>query len=71
MSMPLTMVKTGEKSNIKKIGGQEKTRKFLQHLGFVVGEDVTVISQICGNLIVHVKDTRIAISQEMASRILV
>jgi len=69
--MPLTMAKTGEINHIKKIGGRDEVRKFLEHLGFVVGGDVTVISELSGNLIVNVKDSRIAISREMASKIIV
>lgn len=67
--MPLTMVKTGESNIIKKVGGKEDTRKFLENLGFVVGGTVTVISEIGGNLIVNVKDSRIAIGKDMANRI--
>jgi len=69
--MPLTMAKTGEINHIKKIGGRDEVRKFLEHLGFVVGGDVTVISELSGNLTVNVKDSRIAISREMASKIIV
>ena len=69
--MPLTMAKEGEINRIKKIGGKEETRKFLENLGFVIGGAVTVISEISGNLIVNVKESRIAISREMANRIIV
>ena len=55
----------------KKIGGREDTRRFLENLGFVVGGGVTVISQISGNVIVNVKDSRVAISREMANKIMV
>lgn len=69
--MPLTMVKTGELNHIKKVGGKEETRRFLENLGFVVGGTVTVISEIGGNLIVNVKESRIAIGKEMANKIIV
>lgn len=69
--MPLSMVKTGEPSTIKKVGGKEETRKFLENLGFVSGGIVTVVSEISGNLIVNVKDSRIAIGRDMANKIIV
>ena len=53
--MPLSMVKEGEPNIIKKVGGKEETRKFLENLGFVTGGTVTVISQTGGNMIVNVK----------------
>ena len=59
--MPLSMVKEGEPNIIKKVGGKEETRKFLENLGFVTGGTVTVISQTGGNMIVNVKDSRVAI----------
>ncbi len=69
--MPLTMVNTGETGQIKKIGGKEETRKFLENLGFVVGGCVTVISEIGGNMIVNVKESRVAINKDMANKIMV
>ncbi len=69
--MPLTIAKEGELNTIKKVGGKEETRKFLENLGFVVGSTVTVISQVSGNLIVNIKDSRVAIGKDMASKILV
>ena len=69
--MPITMMKDGETGVIKKVGGKEETRKFLENLGFVVGGTVTVVSDIGGNLIVNVKDSRVAIGKDMASKILV
>lgn len=69
--MPLTMVKTGELNVIKKVGGKEETRKFLENLGFVTGGGVIVVSDIGGNLIVNVKDSRVAINREMANKIMV
>lgn len=67
--MPLTMVNSGEKCKIKKIGGKEETKKFLENLGFVAGGIVTVISETGGNLIVNVKDSRVAIGKDMANRV--
>lgn len=69
--MPLTMVRTGETSTIKKVGGKEETKRFLENLGFITGTKVTVVSAIGGNLIVNVKDSRVAINQEMAKKIMV
>ena len=69
--MPLSMVKPGETNTIKKVGGKEETRKFLENLGFVTGGTVTVISQTGGNMIVNVKDSRVAIGKDMASKIMV
>ncbi len=69
--MPLSMVKPGETNTIKKVGGKEETRKFLENLGFVTGGEVTVVSEIEGNLIVNVKDSRVAIGKDMANRIMV
>lgn len=69
--MPLTFVKEGEPASIKKVGGKEETRQFLENLGFVTGAAVTVISTVGGNLIVNIKDSRVAIGKEMASRIMV
>lgn len=69
--MPLTMAGVGETNVIKRIGGKEKTRKFLENLGFVTGGTVTVISQTGGNMIVNVKDSRVAIGKDMAVKIMV
>lgn len=69
--MPLTMARSGEVSTVKKIHGQGETRRFLESLGFVEGGAVTVISEIGGNLIVNVKDTRVALSKSMANHIIV
>ena len=69
--MPLTMAGAGEQNVIKKIGGKEETRRFLENLGFVTGGTVTVVSETGGNLIVNVKDSRVAIGRDMASKILV
>lgn len=69
--MPLSMVKPGETNTIKKVGGKEETRKFLENLGFITGGEVTVVSEIEGNLVVNVKDSRVAIGKDMANRIMV
>lgn len=69
--MPLSMLKEGESDIIKKIGGKDETGKFLENLGFVVGGIVTVVSEIGGNLIVNVKDSRVAIGKDMANKIIV
>ena len=69
--MPLTMARAGETTTIKAIGGKDETRRFLQSLGLAEGSCVTVITQLGGNLIVSVKDTRVALSKSMANRILV
>ncbi|AEE16643.1 FeoA family protein [Treponema brennaborense] len=69
--MPLIMAKTGEEKLIKKIGGKSETKAFLEKLGFVTGASVSVVTEMAGNLIVQIKDSRIAISREMASKILV
>lgn len=69
--MPLTFAKAGKKNLIKKIGGRDETKRHLNNLGFVEGGEVSVVSEIAGNLIVNVKESRIAISKEMANRIVV
>ncbi len=69
--MPLTLAAAGESNIIKKIGGNPDTRKFLENLGFVAGGEVRVISEISGNVIVNVKESRVAVSKEMASKIMV
>ena len=69
--LPLTMASQGEPVTIKKIGGKQETKKFLETLGFVVGGTVTVVSEINGNMIVNVKDSRVAIGKDMANKIMV
>ena len=69
--MPLTFASVGEENMIRKVGGNSEIRAHLENLGFVTGGNVTVVSTIGGNLIVNVKDSRVAISHEMASKILV
>ena len=67
--MPLTLAVIGEENIIKRIGGNAEVRAHLQNLGFVSGTVVTVVSSMAGNLIVNVKNARIAISKEMAQKI--
>ena len=69
--MPLTMAKSGESVTIRKISGKDEVRQHLAELGFVVDSDVTVVSEIGGNLIVQVKDSRIALDKTMANRIMI
>ena len=69
--MPLTMAEMGQEISRKKINGRDKTKKFLESLGFVVGEKVSVISNLGGNVILNVKDTRIALDEDMARRIMI
>ena len=69
--LPLTMASQGEPMTIKKIGGKQETKKFLETLGFVVGGTVTVVSEINGNMIVNVKDSRVAIGKDMSNKIMV
>lgn len=69
--LPLTMASQGEPVTIKKIGGKQETKKFLETLGFVVGGTITVVSEINGNMIVNVKDSRVAIGKDMANKIMV
>lgn len=69
--MPLTMARTGEVQVIKRVSGNEKTRRFLENLGFVSGAAVTVVSAISGNMIVNIKESRIAVNQDMAKKIMV
>lgn len=69
--MPLTLAEVGEENIIRKIGGKQEVRTHLENLGFVVGGAVTVINAIGGNVIVNVKDSRIAVSKEMAQKIMV
>ena len=69
--MPLLFASVGEDNIIRKVGGNQETKKHLEDLGFVVGGTVTVVSEISGNLIVKVKDSRVAISREMAGKIVI
>lgn len=69
--MPLTLAEVGEENIIRKIGGKQEVKAHLENLGFVVGGAVTVVSAIGGNVIVNVKDSRIAVSREMAQKIMI
>ena len=69
--MPLTLANTGEENIIKKVGGNPETRKFLENLGFVAGAEATVVSRIDGNVIINIKNSRVAIGKEMATKIMV
>ena len=69
--MPLILADTGEEAIIKRVGGSPEMKKHLEDMGFVVGGTVTIINTISGNLIVKVKESRVAISQEMAGKIMV
>ena len=69
--MPLTLAALGEENIIKRIGGNAEVRTHLQNLGFVPGSTVAVVSSLGGNLIVNVKGARIAVSKEMAQRIMI
>ena len=69
--MPLTMCKAGEENEIKKIGGKEEVRRHLENLGFVVGGKVAVISEVDGDMIVNVKEARVAIGKYMADKIMI
>lgn len=68
---PLTMAKTGETVTIRKITGKDEVRQHLAELGFVVDTDVTVVTQLGGNLILQVKDSRVALDRSMANRIMI
>ena len=69
--MPLALAEVGEENTIKKVGGSPEVKKHLENLGFVVGGSVTIINTLGGNVIVNVKESRVAISEEMARKIMV
>ena len=69
--MPLTLANIGEENIIRKIGGKPEVKKHLENLGFVAGGTVTVISSVAGNIIVNVKEYRVAVSREMAQKIMI
>ena len=69
--MPLTLIGVGEISTILKVKGTDKIKRFLESLGFIEGANITIIAHNGGNLIVNIKDSRVAISQEMAHKIIV
>ena len=68
--IPLTAAQAGETVTIKKITGRDELRRHLAEMGFVVDDDVTVVNEMAGNLIVQVKDSRVALNKDMANRIL-
>lgn len=69
--MPLTMAPIGKTNKVKKVGGKDEVKNFLAGLGFVEGSEVTVMCEMSGNLIVCIKDTRVAIDREMANKIMI
>lgn len=69
--IPLIFASVGETNIIKKVGGNSETKKHLENLGFVAGGEVTIISMLSGNVIVKVKEARVAVSEEMARKIMV
>ena len=69
--MPLALANAGEENTIKKIGGSPEVKKHLENLGFVLGGSVTIVNTLGGNLIVNVKEARVAISEEMARKIMI
>lgn len=69
--MPLTLADVGQENIIKKISGKQEIKKHLENLGFVVGGTVKIINTIGGNVIVNVKESRVAISKEMAQKIMI
>ena len=69
--MPLSLAQVGEENIIKRIGGSPEVKRHLGNLGFVVGGEVTVVNTLGGNVIVNVKEARVAISKEMAVKIMV
>ena len=69
--MPLSLAKIGEENTVKRIGGSQEVKKHLEDLGFAVGTAVTIITSLHGNVIINVKDSRIAVSEELARKITV
>lgn len=69
--MPLSMISQGDTMRIERVQGNESTRRFLENLGFVSGSSVTIVSKAKGNVIVSIKDSRVAISESMANKIFV
>ncbi|MGI6152353.1 MAG: FeoA family protein [Christensenellaceae bacterium] len=69
--MPLTLLKTGNTASIRKISGKTETKRFLNNLGFVEGETVTIVSEMGGNMIINVKDARVALEKTIANKIIV
>jgi ferrous iron transport protein A len=69
--MPLTLLKSGESGTVKRITGKDDTRRFLESLGFTVGAPVSVVSEISGNMVLSIRDTRVALDKSMTKRIVV
>ena len=69
--MPLSLAGVGEQNTVKRIGGSPEVKQHLENLGFVVGSTVTIVNTLGGNVIVNVKESRVAISEEMARKIMV
>ncbi len=69
--MPLSLLNDGETSTVVKVGGREDTKRFLENLGFVEGAEVTAISSNDGNMIIKIKESRVAINKDMAKKIMV
>ena len=69
--MPLTMAGIGDKFKIQKVGGNDETRRFLANLGFVNNAEVSIVSAIGGNVIVNIKDARVAVNSDMARHIMI
>ena len=69
--MPLTMANMGETVTVRKITGRDEVRQHLAELGFVVDSEITVVNEIAGNLILQVKDSRVALDRSMANRIMI
>lgn len=69
--MPLILAGIGEVNTIRRVGGNEETRRFLENLGFLAGTKITVLSAIGGNVIVNVRDSRVAINADMARHIMI
>lgn len=69
--MPLTLANVGENNIIRKVGGSPEVKKHLENLGFVVGGNISIVNEIAGNLIVNVKEARVAVSREMAQKIMI
>ena len=69
--MPLTLADIGTENTIRRVGGNEETRRFLENLGVVPGTPITVLSSIGGHVIVNVKDSRVAINEDMARHIMI
>lgn len=69
--MPLTLANIGEPNIIRKVGGKPEIVKHLENLGFVAGGNVMIVSELSGNVIVNVKESRVAISRELAQKIII